>query len=88
MIVLNLLEKILMMINKYFHLCLRNFYVGQVTKIKLIKKLKYLKNLDLKKPNLLEIQEEQDRRIRSQYLHPINALPQKIDQLLEAINRV
>jgi hypothetical protein len=54
----------------------------------LIKKLKYLKNLDLKKPNLLEIQEEQDRRIRSQYLHPINALPQKIDQLLEAINRV
>ncbi len=42
----------------------------------------------MKKPTELEIQEELDRRMRSEYVHPIEVFPQKIDQFLEAINRV
>jgi hypothetical protein len=60
------------MINKYFHLYLKNFFVGQV----------------LKKPNELEIQQERDQRMRSEYLNSIDAFPRKIDQLLNTIDRV
>jgi hypothetical protein len=42
----------------------------------------------LKRPSEFEIQEERDKRMRSQYLHPIDALQQKMDQLFETINRV
>jgi len=76
------------MIQKYFHLCLRNFYIGQVRKIQIIQLLKYVEILGLKKQNELEIAEERDARMRSQYLHPMDVFPQKIDQLLEAIDRV
>jgi hypothetical protein len=40
------------------------------------------------KTSELEIQEERDKRMRSQYLYPIDAFPQKMDQLFETINRV
>jgi hypothetical protein len=49
---------------------------------------KFLRWTGLKKPSVLEIQEERDKRMRSQYLHPTDALPLKMDQLLEAIHRV
>jgi hypothetical protein len=49
---------------------------------------KFLRWTGLKKPTVLEIQEERDKRMRSQYLDPTDALPLKIDQLFEAINRV
>jgi hypothetical protein len=42
----------------------------------------------LKKLSELEIQEEQDIVMRSQYFHPIKRFPDKIDQLLDAFNRV
>lgn len=46
------------------------------------------KILGLKKLNEEEIQEERDILMRSQYFHPIENFPQKIHQLLDAINRV
>jgi hypothetical protein len=56
--------------------------------INLIKVLKYFEILGLKKPTELEIAEERDARMRSEYLHSIDAFPQRIDQLLEVVNRV
>ncbi|CAF4182198.1 unnamed protein product, partial [Adineta steineri] len=44
--------------------------------------------LSLKKLNQLEIQEERDCRMRSQYFDPIENFPDRMDQLLEALNRV
>ncbi|CAF4036598.1 unnamed protein product, partial [Adineta steineri] len=35
-----------------------------------------------------EIQEERDTIMRSEYLHPIENFPEKIDQFLDAINRL
>ncbi|CAF0993503.1 unnamed protein product [Adineta steineri] len=35
-----------------------------------------------------EIQEERDIRMRSQYFDPIERFPDRIDQLLDALNRV
>jgi uncharacterized protein YneF (UPF0154 family) len=49
---------------------------------------KFLRWTGLKKPNELEIQEERDKQMRSQYLDPCDALPIKINQLSEAIDRV
>jgi hypothetical protein len=42
----------------------------------------------LKKATEEEIQEERDAVMRSQYFDPIERFPEKIDQLLDAINRV
>lgn len=42
----------------------------------------------MKKPSELEIQEERDSRMRSQYFDPIENFPDRIDQLLEKLNRV
>ncbi|CAF0785258.1 unnamed protein product [Adineta steineri] len=42
----------------------------------------------LKKLNQEEIQEERDCRMRSQYFDPIENFPDRIDQLLEAFNRI
>jgi hypothetical protein len=42
----------------------------------------------LKKPSPAEIHEENDVRMRSQYFDSIEHFPDKVDQLLDAINRV
>jgi hypothetical protein len=42
----------------------------------------------LKKQTEEEIQEEQDAVMRSQYYDPIENFPDKIDQLLHALDRV
>ncbi|CAF3751894.1 unnamed protein product, partial [Rotaria sp. Silwood1] len=40
------------------------------------------------KPSRSQIAEEQDSRMRSQYFHPIENFPDRIDQLLKAITRL
>ncbi len=42
----------------------------------------------LKKQSEEEIREERDALMRTEYFHPIERLPEKIDQLLDALNRV
>ncbi|CAF4006621.1 unnamed protein product, partial [Adineta steineri] len=49
---------------------------------------KFLRWTGLKKLNQLEIQEERDCRMRSQYFDPIENFPDGMDQLLEALNRI
>jgi hypothetical protein len=49
---------------------------------------KFLRWIGLQKPNELEIQEERDKQMRSEYLHPTDTLPIRINQLSEAIDRV
>ncbi|CAF1263903.1 unnamed protein product [Adineta steineri] len=49
---------------------------------------KFLRWTGLKRLNQEEIQEERDCRMRSQYVDPIENFPDKIDQLLEAIDRI
>jgi hypothetical protein len=44
--------------------------------------------LGLTKPSELEIQEERDSRMRSEYLHTMDALPLRVDQLLDGVHRV
>lgn len=41
-----------------------------------------------KKPSAEEIYEEQDKRMREEYRDLIEHFPEKIDQLLNALNRV
>jgi hypothetical protein len=42
----------------------------------------------LKKPTEEEMQEERDAIMRSEYFDPIERFPERMDQLLDAINRV
>jgi hypothetical protein len=42
----------------------------------------------MKKPNEEEIYEERDARMRSQYYDPIERFPERMDQLLNSLNRV
>ncbi|CAF1035828.1 unnamed protein product [Adineta steineri] len=49
---------------------------------------KFLRWTGLKRLNQSEIQEERDCRMRSQYFDPVENFPYKIDQLLEALNRI
>ena len=42
----------------------------------------------LRKPTEEELNEERDAKMRQQYFHPIENFPDKIDQLLDALNRV
>ncbi|CAF4003433.1 unnamed protein product [Adineta steineri] len=49
---------------------------------------KFLRWSGLKKLNQEEIQEERDCRMHSQYFDPIENFPDKIDQLLEAFNKI
>ena len=44
--------------------------------------------LGLKRATEEEMQEERDARMRSEYHDPIERFPEKIDQLLDALNRV
>jgi hypothetical protein len=44
--------------------------------------------LGLTKASELEIQEERDSRMRSEYLHTMEALPLRVGQLSDAVNRV
>ena len=44
--------------------------------------------LGLKKATEEEMQEVRDARMRSEYHDPIERFPEKIDQLLDALNRV
>ncbi len=44
--------------------------------------------LGWKKASEEEIQEQQDAIMRSQYFDPIERFPERIDQLLDALNRV
>jgi hypothetical protein len=41
-----------------------------------------------KKADEIEMQEDKDVRMRSQYFDPIENFPDKIDQLLEGLNQV
>ncbi|CAF3539884.1 unnamed protein product [Adineta steineri] len=41
-----------------------------------------------KKVTEVEIQEQRDIRMRSQYFDPIERFPDRIDQLLDALNRI
>ncbi|CAF0759134.1 unnamed protein product [Adineta steineri] len=49
---------------------------------------KFLRWIGLKKQTQSEIQEERDCRMRSQYFDPIENFPDRMDQLLEALNRI
>ncbi|CAF0959779.1 unnamed protein product [Adineta steineri] len=49
---------------------------------------KFLNWTHLRRPNVEELYEIQDSRMRSQYVDPIENFPDKIDQLLEAIDRI
>jgi len=42
----------------------------------------------LKKPTEEEVQEQRDVIMRSEYFDPIERFPERMDQLLDAINRV
>ena len=42
----------------------------------------------LRKPTPEEIHEEYDARMRQEYFDPIERFPERIDQLLDVINRV
>ncbi len=42
----------------------------------------------MKKPTEEEMQEERDAIMRSEYFDPIERFPERMDQLLDAINRV
>jgi hypothetical protein len=42
----------------------------------------------LKKPIKEELYEERDALMRSEYFDPIERFPERIDQLLDALNRV
>lgn len=44
--------------------------------------------LGLRKPTAEEIHEEWDAKMRQEYFDPIERFPERIDQLLNAINRV
>ncbi len=44
--------------------------------------------LGLKKQSETEVLEERDSRMRSQYFDPILHFPDRIDQVLERLNRV
>jgi hypothetical protein len=44
--------------------------------------------LGLRKPDELELQEERDKRMRSEYHDPIEHFSEKFEQFLEATNRV
>ncbi len=45
-------------------------------------------SLGIWQPSELELQEERDALMRSEYYDPIKRFPEKIDQLLEALNQV
>jgi len=45
-------------------------------------------SLGIWQPSELELQQERDALMRSEYHDPIERFPEKIDQLLEALNRV
>ncbi|CAF1320727.1 unnamed protein product [Adineta steineri] len=49
---------------------------------------KFLRWTGLKRLSQEEIQEERDCRMRSQYFDPIKNFPDRIDQLLEALNKI
>jgi ABC-type multidrug transport system fused ATPase/permease subunit len=49
---------------------------------------KFQRRTGWKKPNEEEIREEEDARMRTQYYDPIERFPEKIDQLLNSLNRV
>ncbi len=42
----------------------------------------------MKKPTEEEVQEQRDLIMRSEYFDPIERFPERMDQLLDAINRV
>ena len=44
--------------------------------------------LGLRKPTQEEIYLERDERMRSEYFDPIERFPERMDQLLDVINRV
>jgi hypothetical protein len=67
---------------KYFYLCLTNFNVG------LVSEEFSSMMITLKKRTEQEIHEEQDASLRSEYFDPIEHFPDKVDQLLDALNRV
>jgi len=67
----------------------RNLYVGQVNKNELNGMIRYVWiYFRFTKPSELEIQEERDSRMCSEYLHTVDVLSLRVNQLLDAINRV
>jgi hypothetical protein len=53
-----------------------------------IRQKEFLDILGLKKQTEAEIQEEREAVMHLQYFDPVKNFPEKIDQLLEALNRV
>jgi hypothetical protein len=70
----------------YIHLCSINFYVGLVNHHEF--NFYYKIFLGWRKRTEEEIHEERDAVMRSEYFDPIEHFPDRIDQLLDAINRV
>ncbi|CAF1131097.1 unnamed protein product [Adineta steineri] len=80
------LSMFLSIINDSFRHAKENQKENQVMLSFMLKK--FLRWTGLKKLNQSEIQEERDCRMRSQYFDPIENFPDRMDQLLEALNRI
>ncbi|CAF0849209.1 unnamed protein product [Adineta steineri] len=76
----------LSIINNGFHHAKENQKEDQIMLSFMLKK--FLRWTGLKKLNQSEIQEERDCRMRSQYFDPIQNFPDRIDQLLEAFDKI
>jgi hypothetical protein len=79
-----------MKINKFLRSYFINLNVGQVEKNSrfLLKIFHMDLSLGIWQPSELELQEERDALMRSEYYDPIERFPEKIGQLLEALNQV
>ena len=76
----------LSIINDNFRLARENQSEDEEMLLFMIKK--FIRWTGLKKATATEIQEQKDIQMRSQYFHPIINFPDRIDQLLEQINKV
>ncbi len=76
-----------MKMNKYLHLCFVNFDVGSVC-LRFLFFFFFFEKIRLGIQNELKIIVERDEEMRSKYYHPMEHFSDKIDQLLNALNRV
>jgi hypothetical protein len=83
-LMLNIIIRLKM--NKYFHLCFSDFGVGSVCYWSFSSF--YVIDVCLGMKSDLEMLEERDEVMRNKYHDPIERFPDKIGQLLDALNRV
>ena len=69
-------------------LCSKHFNDGQVRIIQLIDNKRTIACLGLRTVTEEDIYSERHARMRGEYYDPIERFPDKMDQLLEAFNRV